>query len=483
MTTKVFLRADGHNKIGLGHIVRSLALAKMLQQDFDCYFLVQEPGEAIVRMVNEAGCTLIRLKANTDLEQEAHLITDRYLTGQEIVVLDGYHFTTTYQEILRKSACKLVCIDDIHQTHFVADVLINHTSGIKTSAYSAATHTQFHLGLAYALLRQPFLKAARQKKRNPPTGETVAFICMGGADPINATLRTLQSCEKKASIQSCNVVIGSAYMHLASLEAFKQQSRLQINLYGNLSADKMVELMSTCDLAICPPSTVSLEYLCVGHKLYLFQTADNQSHLYQYLIHQGLALGWEDFVGDKRELQPFTAIDASELDGYSDKRLLKIFRQLDYDLHCRFRQARPDDMLQYWTWANDPETRMQSFQKDPIKLEDHRQWYQQQLDDPKIMLYILEYKNQPIGQVRFSVNGFALLNYSIAPAFRGRSLGTHMLRGAIQRLQTDLQEPINVIGYVKKENEASNRALTRLGFQKVAHEKEEHSFKYLLKAD
>src|SRR4030095_2375161 len=82
------------------------------------------------------------------------------LKGDEIVVLDGYNFKTTYQQQIKSKGCKLVCIDDIHAYHFVADVVINHAPGIDAKQYSCEAYTQLYLGTKYVLLKKIFLDEA-----------------------------------------------------------------------------------------------------------------------------------------------------------------------------------------------------------------------------------------------------------------------------------------------------------------------------------
>ncbi len=468
--------------MGLGHIIRSLALAKMLEQEFDCHFIVRNPSQAVAQLIKEEGFNLIGLNDKILWLHEAQFIAHHFLRGEEIFVLDGYQFDTKYQQQIRTAAGKLVCIDDIHDTHFVADAIINHTSGIQTSAYRAEPYTRFHLGLPYMLLRQPFLQAAQQRAAKDAGHASLhtAFVCLGGADPNNATLQVLQECEKRADIQTCNVVIGSAFLHQQALRDFQASSSLRINIFSNLNADNMVVLMAQCDFAICPPSTVSLEYLCVGYQLILRQTAENQTNLHQYLIDNKLALSWDRF--SEGQSPSFDQSNIAQLiDGKSDRRLLKLFRELDYQMNCHFRLAEEKDMLLYFKWANEPETRAQSFNPAPIKLEDHRQWFDRKMKNPKVILYILEYKGQAVGQIRFAINGVALLSYSIDRNFRGRSLGKYLLKGGLAQLQQDLDRAINIVGYVKEENIASNRALTSLGFVQMPSDKNA-SFKYLLQA-
>jgi UDP-2,4-diacetamido-2,4,6-trideoxy-beta-L-altropyranose hydrolase len=43
--SRIVLRADGNSRIGLGRVIRSLALAQMLDEVFECVFAIQEPGE------------------------------------------------------------------------------------------------------------------------------------------------------------------------------------------------------------------------------------------------------------------------------------------------------------------------------------------------------------------------------------------------------------------------------------------------------
>jgi spore coat polysaccharide biosynthesis predicted glycosyltransferase SpsG len=52
-----------------------------------------------------------------------------FLKGDEIVFLDNYFFTTDYQREIKERGCKLVCIDDMHDEHYVADVVLGFCRG------------------------------------------------------------------------------------------------------------------------------------------------------------------------------------------------------------------------------------------------------------------------------------------------------------------------------------------------------------------
>ena len=89
---KVFLRADASDKIGFGHFIRTLALADMLKDEYDCTFFTQAPNDFQKEEVRKV-CNLVELPAD-DSKFEAFL---NYLTGDEIVFLDNYFFTSEPQ--------------------------------------------------------------------------------------------------------------------------------------------------------------------------------------------------------------------------------------------------------------------------------------------------------------------------------------------------------------------------------------------------
>lgn len=479
MKTTIIFRADGSHKMGLGHLVRSLALARMLNKSFDCQFATTNPPVDFAPQINEVCEKLIEIPTFENIEEEAKYLVKNYLTGNEIIVLDGYHFKTKYQSILKSTGCKIVCIDDIHEFHFVADAIINHAGGIQKVQYSAEKETRFNLGLDYVLLRPAFSEAAknRQKLHTVPQ----AFICLGGADPNNDTIKVLQKLEISKSIKSCFVIIGAAFKHRKVLEKFIDKSTLEITVLENISAEKMVEIMRLCPIAITSPSTISIEYLTIGGELYLHQIADNQTDLRDYLTKTAVAFDFGEFpVADTKKIENALTKQKDLIDGKSPLRLRNIFRELEQELHCELRKTREDDLMIYFKWTNEPQTRLQSFSSKPIALKEHQNWFRNKLSSPTCHLYLLEYKGVPVGQIRFDIHKTAVLSYSIAPEARGKGLSTYLLEKGVEQFKKDRQEKGAIIGFVKEQNIPSNRAFTKLGYQRSQAEKLEKTFVYQL---
>lgn len=322
----IFFRADGGSKTGLGHVIRSIALAEMLSPYFTTSFIISDPLPALKEQILAICDEIIVLSKELSYYEQAQFITDTYLKTKDIIVLDGYNFDTKYQAIVKASGCKVVSIDDIHHCHYLSDVIVNHAAGARQDQYSAESYTQFYLGIPYALLRKPFREIA--KRKNPFKGNKGnVFVCLGGADPKNDTINILKKCQRVPGISNCYIVIGAGYKHHSELNDFIVKSLFPITLLSNISADDMVKYMSMCPIAVTSPSSISYEYLSVGGALYLHVIADNQLELYDYYISNGLAYDVKDLSTldtDQRMLEKQRKL----FDGNQEQRLLSIFQNL-----------------------------------------------------------------------------------------------------------------------------------------------------------
>ena len=295
----VYFRADENSQIGLGHVIRSLALAEMITEAFDCRFIIRNPLPALATQIKEVCTGLIVLPETEDSEQEARHISETILSGKEIVVLDGYQFRTDYQKIIKRKGCKLVCIDDIHAYHFVADVVINHAPGIDPGAYEHAPYTRLCLGLDYSLLRAPFLEAARTERHFDHI-ETV-FVSMGGSDLENLTLRVLERIVGIAGIDRVAVVLGAANAHRAAIEAFAHRyAGEKVDIYQNLSVDELVSCMRQCHLGITAASSMLFELTAVKMPVISGYYVDNQKDVYEGFLATGMIYGAGDLRKTKK---------------------------------------------------------------------------------------------------------------------------------------------------------------------------------------
>lgn len=311
---KIFFRADAGVQIGYGHFIRTLALADMLKDDFECTFFTTSPSAYQIGEM-EKVCAFVPLNEDSKFDDFLSL-----LKGDEIVVLDNYFFTTQYMQQIKDKGCKLVCIDDMHNRHYVSDVVINHVL-TDESLFSHEPYTRLCLGMRYALLRKPFLT---HNIINKEKGHW--FVSFGGTDFDNMTAKYVGYLDSDSTVKSITVVLGDAYNHRKSLDGFRK-----IEIKKNLTADQMQQEMARAEYAILPSSSVCIEAISCQCKIVSGYFVDNQQDFALLLADSHLVypLGnlyeWQgpSFIDDIRKYDFSEGIDFSEV----PSNYIKLFNQ------------------------------------------------------------------------------------------------------------------------------------------------------------
>lgn len=156
---------------------------------------------------------------------------------------------------------------------------------------------------------------------------------------------------------------------------------------------------------------------------------------------------------------------------------------MDIEKKLSFRKAVERDKELLLEWANEEETRRQSFQMHQITFEEHDQWFWKTMRDKTILILIFCLDEVPIGSMRFSVEGIrATLSYTIDCYYRGHGFGKEMIRMAVayadQYLAVETLE-----AKTKKDNFPSQNILLANGFKlmKDSRERDELIFSKDLK--
>lgn len=326
---KIIFRADGGSSIGMGHFIRTLALAEMLKDDFYCIYATQSPSDYQISEISAVCHESIVLPSN-----EAHFdVFLSLLQGDEIVVLDNYHFDTKYQQRIKYKGCKLVCIDDLHDKHFVCDAIINHAEGTRKSQYSAERHTVFCLGYRFALLRKDYLT----RTSNKIFKKYSCLVMMGGADPFNLTAKLISMLEPLQLSLPIAVIVGSAYDNEQLFKSFNN-----IELFKGVESIKVLQIMRESQLGIFPASTVALEAAAARLPFICGYFVDNQKEIYDGIKKNNIAICIGDYfnletnhlytaIGKLKRKEVSKTIVQNQkllLDKKSQERFIKIFNQI-----------------------------------------------------------------------------------------------------------------------------------------------------------
>jgi UDP-2,4-diacetamido-2,4,6-trideoxy-beta-L-altropyranose hydrolase len=271
----VFIRADGNATIGLGHVIRGLSLAEMLNDTFDCVFVTVEPTEAIKAMI-EPFAKLHSLRSAKDMTW-----LEKINAKSDVVLVDGYHFDAEYQQHIKQFGFKMVMIDDNADVQYYADLIINHGSSTIVSKYRKEGYTRILTGFDYLILRKTFLNEA--KKSRQIANVDTALICMGGADPKKLTPKYLLAVLKSGLFAKVNVVLGGANeVRLENL--FDVDNYTNVAVYRNIKDIELIDLILESQIVICPASTISLEVCCVKAGLLTGTMVNNQENILRQLI-------------------------------------------------------------------------------------------------------------------------------------------------------------------------------------------------------
>ena len=147
-------RVDADGAIGLGHLIRCLALGEMLQREYQVVFHCRPLSLLLIKEIESRGFRYY------EVIDDAEWVVG--LNSSNCVVLDGYQFKYELELSIKLTGATLVTIDDLFSRSFAADLIINHSPKANSKLYSSLPFTLFALGNDYVLLRSVFLHMARK---------------------------------------------------------------------------------------------------------------------------------------------------------------------------------------------------------------------------------------------------------------------------------------------------------------------------------
>lgn len=299
MPKKILFRADGNATTGLGHLYRLFSLVEMVKNHFDVVFLTK--AESTLDVIPK-DYKVTTIPTHIGIDQEPKWINEHFSVNSYSLIVDGYHFDAPYQKELKKHGFTLMYIDDLASKHMFADFVINHSPYLNESDYKKESYTKLALGTQFALLRPAFLKAAKETRILKEI--STAFVCFGGADPFNLSVKAVEGLLVIDTIKHIHVVLGGAYKHLELLELAKTNLN-SLTIHRNLSETELVSIMQLSQIAIAPASTILYELCCVKMPIFSGFYVDNQELIYKGFLEKNAIYGG----GDLKDYMSFDFTD------------------------------------------------------------------------------------------------------------------------------------------------------------------------------
>lgn len=287
---KVLFRVDGSANVGLGHLMRCLALAQALnKRKAEVHFVVSPSTVPLCRerhdWVGQIHSLEPDLQPLEELQHIKHLVKK---LGVTLLVLDGYQFDENYRKAFRQLSAWIACFDDANLPgNLHCDLVINGASKEVKNVYAkTASNAVLCVGPEYRVLRQEFSELSRI----PFEHRRSLTLVMGGSDPANLTLPLLRELEKVAFNGPIRVITGAAYPWFKELSNMLQQSPLSVQHLHDCQT--MGDAFSHSRLTVSAAGSSQFELACAGSPSLLVMVADNQREA----SYQGAQQGWCEVI-------------------------------------------------------------------------------------------------------------------------------------------------------------------------------------------
>ena len=480
---RIIFRVDASEKIGMGHWIRCLALAQTFRDQGESvlFLSAKHPHPDCLKQLAVEGIRHQTLQSQIGSTVDAKKTSAFALAyGADLIILDGYSFSSSYQSCLKQAGHRLLLIDDFcHLEEYCTDFILNQNSLVLKNRYHAQKNKpNVLLGSTFALLRREFLKSKVTKLR---IKEKSLLVMFGGSDPFGLTEKTLLSLIPafKPLRPHCqiHVVIGSHNQRYAKI---LKLTRPYSWIHVKKNPLNLISIMKNSTAALTAAGSTCWELAYLGVPMMAIVVAKNQtllaktlqSHKAAHILRDPInfkALGHSllAFLKNGKELAQMIKSQRRLVDG---KGSLRVYHTLKQNL-LTLRPITLKDRHRVWQWANDRETRSLSFSSDKISWDSHKKWFRKKLKDPFCHFFMGEKGNKPVGHIRYDVqNRKAVLSLTVAPEWRGRGIGNDLVRiSSFNMFQKTRIKQIEA--YVLPQNKNSMNLFHRNQFKLVSHSK------------
>jgi UDP-2,4-diacetamido-2,4,6-trideoxy-beta-L-altropyranose hydrolase len=298
---KVILRCDSSYKIGSGHLLRCIRLAKYLRYSgFLCCFVCKDLEGNFSDLIFNEGFEKTVIKENCNEIKEIANIID--LVSPEWIILDSYDIHADWESLVKKRGCKLFVFDDTHRKHTTTALFDNNLYSIIPQNYLDSTYEKVFLGPKFTLLAPSFFNL--KPESNLKDSVSCVMVFFGGSDISNQTSRFIELFAKESKFKDLkfNVIVGMSNPHLLQI---KQLMANRSNFELHIQIADIEKLLKVTDLYIGSGGTITWERAYFGIPAICLTVAENQESIARNLNEAGvhIYMGPAELVNDSDIIQ------------------------------------------------------------------------------------------------------------------------------------------------------------------------------------
>ena len=461
---RVLVLCDGGGPIGVGHVIRSLALAEasvaaghsvVVAGHFEGSFVQRQLAEAPVEVVQLGSAAVAGPDPTLELVRRFE---------PDVLHVDSYDVAGWVM-----GSFILSNMEDGSFGRRPADVVIDPTIGAELSPRPDDGSTLLLRGSRYTPIRQRVLDARRSGQADTAHDAAArsVLVVMGGTDPVGLAPVAVRLLAGTGLVLDVTVI---AVGEIAErVRAAAEGSSLSLSVLAPV--DDLAALMVRQDLVVSAAGTSVWELCCIGVPMALVWAVDNQRVGYDGVVAAGAAVGLggpelggpelggdgsvrdEASVGllrtaltDSRARADMVLAGRQVIDGLGTWRVVRAWEQASrpvtavVDPGLVARAATLEDARLLWEWRNDPATRESSRSSEEVPWDDHLVWLRDSLSRADRMLLLVEDEAGPIGTVRWDLTQDREgereweVSITVAPQRRRQSLARPLLRAGEEAL-------------------------------------------------
>jgi UDP-2,4-diacetamido-2,4,6-trideoxy-beta-L-altropyranose hydrolase len=491
---RAIARADGSREIGLGHLMRSLALLQELrrrgwaaslatQRHSDTDVFAAGPVAALMEGIDIIPITADRKFGPRDVSDECE---------KNILIFDHYGLDAEFETIFAGRGFCRVVVDDLADRRHDCEFLINPAIDLNEESYRHLVPPTCRLltGAQFVILRPEFLTCREKSLGRDRTSIREIIVSLGATDTVGLTLPVLNALAKVRSELpsfSVSVLMSGAAANIEEVQAFLADAPKDWRL--KLDATNVGEALTGADLAIGTFGGSSWERACLGVPTIAIAVAANQNTNRAKFEEANavIALSADENFSENLvdslhalhrspdRLSRMSAAAASLCDGLGCGRIAdRLEAYLDQQLtdtamprrsEISLRAARSEDCSLLYSWQRHPNTRRHAREAQPPTWEQHCRWFESRIAHADDRFMVMEAAGQPVGVVRLDPSDdFGDLEVSIylSPDHYGKGYAQAGLRAAHA-----LSPETALVAFIKPENTRSLKLFARAGFRQV----------------
>jgi UDP-2,4-diacetamido-2,4,6-trideoxy-beta-L-altropyranose hydrolase len=259
----ILFRCDGSHEIGLGHVVRCMALADELKEVHGCRVTFAMRNSDLGKRIVSGKYDVIYAGQDAgDFDYRQWLQDILKQSFADILVLDVRDGLKKKDLGALKTANLLVVdIDDPEEKRLSADLVfyppVPQTNFLDWTGFTGNAF----VGWEWVILRKEF----HRKTSGFTLGKPDIFkilVTMGGSDPMDMTVKALNALRKITAAIEITLILGKGFAHRTELEKVLPEISHPVDIKE--SVENMASVMGQMDLAVASFGMTAYELAAMG---------------------------------------------------------------------------------------------------------------------------------------------------------------------------------------------------------------------------